>query len=144
MTIATDFIHALNAHDLALAMTCCDADGELVLPHLSEPGTLAIEGAQYFEALVTAFPDLRIRTRQHCKMHDGVEVAEVNVSGTQTADFIGIINQEKFCDVDQAWRFTTGDGRITGLHCFWDQTMLLRRLGVKRLDNITITQGAAL
>ncbi len=144
MTIATDFIDALNAHDVASAMKCCDADGELLLPHLGEPGTLAIEGTEYFEALVTAFPDLRIKTRHHSEMHDGVEVTELNVSGTQADDFIGIINQEKFCDVDQAWRFTTDDGRITGLHCYWDQTMLMRRLGVKRLDNITITQGADL
>jgi hypothetical protein len=143
MSVATDFVRALNRRDVSAAIAMCQPAGEVLLPHLDGPGTLGGEGRAYFDQLVTAFPDLRIRTKGHFEMNDGVEVAELNVSGTQAGDFIGIVNQEKFCDLDQAWRFTTADGVITGLRCFWDQTMLLRRLGVKRLDNITITEGVA-
>ena len=60
------------------------------------------------------------------------------MEGTQAADYLGAINQEKHLDVDQAWRFTVAGDRITGVDAYWCQNQLYRRLAVKRLDQISL------
>jgi ketosteroid isomerase-like protein len=40
--------------------------------------------------------------------------------------------------MDEAWRFTVTDGRITQVHAYWCQGQLYRRLAVKRFDEIAI------
>jgi hypothetical protein len=57
----------------------------------------------------------------------------------QAADFFGIINQEKLMDLDQVWFLHVKDGVIDRIKAYWCQNRLYRRLGVKRLDQITIT-----
>lgn len=144
-------VRALNARDLDAAVALCDPDGVAVLPHLREPGTLGADARDYFAELINAFDDLRVSIRAHFSAAAGqtpvdaggaaVETLELRVAGTQSGDFLGIDNQEKYCDLDQAWRLTISDaGSITRLRCFWDQAALLRRLGVRRLDDITITK----
>jgi len=67
-------------------------------------------------------------------------VAEITVDGTQASDFLGVVNQEKHFDLDQAWMLKVApDNRISAVTAYWDQNQLYRRLGVKRLDKITIT-----
>ena len=62
--------------------------------------------------------------------------------GRQAGDFLAVANQEKQFDLDQAWMLTvTPDDRISAVIAYWDQNQLYRRLGVKRLDQITITAG---
>ena len=42
-------------------------------------------------------------------------------------------------DLDQVWLLHVGDGAIDRITTYWCQNRLYRRLGVKRLDHITIT-----
>ena len=58
--------------------------------------------------------------------------------GTQAADYLGAVNQEKHVDLDQAWRFAVGRDQITEVHAYWCRQQLLRRLGVKRFDQVAI------
>jgi hypothetical protein len=67
-----------------------------------------------------------------------VVTAEFKVEGTQAADYLGVVNQEKHLDLDQAWRFTVTGDRITGVQAYWCQNQLYRRLAVKRLDHVAI------
>lgn len=147
-SVGDALVRALNARDLDAAMALCDPGGETVLPHLAAVGTLGTEARAYFSDLLAAFADLRVTVRASFLApdpeHPGgtVETVEVRTAGTQSADFLGITNQEKYCDLDQAWRLTIApDGRITRLRGFWDQTILLRRLAVRRLDDIDITEA---
>jgi hypothetical protein len=53
-----------------------------------------------------------------------------------------VVNQEKHVELDQAWMLkVTPDDRISAVTAYWDQNQLYRRLGVKRLDKVTITAG---
>ncbi len=70
---------------------------------------------------------------------DNTAVAEVTIEGNQAADFFGINNQEKLMDLDQVWLLHVDDGAIDRIKAYWCQNRLYRRLGVKRLDHITIT-----
>lgn len=87
--------------------------------------------------IARALPDLMLTVRSVIELGQ-VVVAEVKIEGTQAADFLGVVNQEKHLDVDSAWRFTTTGEEITGIDVYWCQNQLLRRLAVKRTDQIAI------
>lgn len=123
--------------DGALSLAAPEASISLV--PLDVMGTLHKEGRAYLEALVDAFPDATVRIRRFFVGGDGTAVAEITVEGVQGAEFLGIINQEKHLDVDQVWLIQERDGLIQAADAFWCQNMVYRRLGVKRLDRVTIT-----
>jgi hypothetical protein len=66
-------------------------------------------------------------------------VIEITIAGTQRADFLGIHNQEKHLDLDEAWVITAADAKIANIRAYWCQNQLYRRLAVNRLDQISIT-----
>ena len=126
--------------DASLGMMTPDAGASLV--PLNRHGPMAAHGAYYLRELARAFPDLVVRIRRLFVTADYTAVAEINIDGTQTEDFLAVTNQEKHFDLDQAWLLTvTPDDRISAVIAYWDQNQLYRRLGVKRLDQITITAG---
>ena len=118
----------------------------LITPHakvtlvpLNLQGDAEDVGRRYFEQLASAFPDLSVRVRRLFVGNDNTAVAEITIAGTQAADFFGIINQEKLMDLDQVWFLHVNDGVIDRIKAYWCQSRLYRRLGVKRLDHVTIT-----
>ena len=136
------------AHTFFARMAARDANGVLALvtPHakvtlvpLNLQGDAEDVGRRYFEQLASAFPDLSVRVRRLFVGNDNTAVAEITIAGTQAADFFGIINQEKLMDLDQVWFLHVNDGVIDRIKAYWCQNRLYRRLGVKRLDHVTIT-----
>lgn len=105
------------------------------------PLRIADAGAQairdLLDGIVGAFPDLLITVKNVIELGQ-VVVAEFKIEGTQAADFLGAINQEKHLDLDTAWRFTVDGEKITGLDAYWCQNQLYRRLAVKRQDQVAI------
>jgi steroid delta-isomerase-like uncharacterized protein len=139
-TVAREFFGHMEtgAVDKIISMTAPDAT--VFLAPLEMRGPMAAEGANYLRELATGFPDLLIRVRRLFVTTDNTAVAEITIDGTQAADFLGVDNQEKHFDLDQAWLLeVTPDDRISAVTAYWDQNQLYRRLGVKRLDKITIT-----
>jgi ketosteroid isomerase-like protein len=116
--------------------------------HVSPEVSVTIEPAQitggyddaraFFEQATEAFPDLMLPVRTLAEFPDGRVLAELTFEGTQARDFLGVLNQEKHIDIEQAWLFDTAAGRIAAIAGYWDQIQLYRRLGVKRLDQIGI------
>lgn len=96
------------------------------------------EARSFFSATVTAFPDLLLTVKNHFVGTDGTAVTEMKLEGTQAADYLGVVNQEKHVDLDQVWMLGAADGLITSIRGFWDQNILYRRLAVKRLDAVSI------
>ncbi|MFC4943548.1 nuclear transport factor 2 family protein [Pseudonocardia sp. GCM10023141] len=143
--VVTAFFRALGDRDsaAALALLAPDADVE-VLP---SEGTISMDpagsGRAYFAATVAAFPDLMVTVRAITELADGAVLAEMSIEGTQAADYLGAINQEKHLDLRQAWLLTVRDGLIVQVRGFWDENQLFRRLAVKRLDRIAIAEGAS-
>ncbi|HVW25662.1 MAG TPA: nuclear transport factor 2 family protein [Polyangiaceae bacterium] len=135
--LAARFFARLNEADAggALALTSSDCSVDIV--PASHTGSAADAGRRFFEALVVAFPDLLIQVRSVMGTAE-LAVVEVKMEGTQATDFLGILNQEKHLDVDQAWMIWARDGMITGIRAYWCQNQLYRRLAVKRLDRISI------
>jgi steroid delta-isomerase-like uncharacterized protein len=126
--------------DELLGLTTRDATVSLV--PLNQHGPMAAEGARYLREVASAFPDLLVRVRRLFVTADRTAVAEITIEGTQAGDFLGVADQDKQFDLDQAWMLTiTPDDRIGAVVAYWDQSQLYRRLGVRRLDKINITAG---
>ena len=139
IAIVRNFFARMGARDTNGALALVAPHASVNLVPLNLQGDAEKVARPYFEQLTSAFPDLSMHVRRLFVGNDGTAVAEVTIEGTQAADFFGIINQEKFMDLDQVWFLHVTDGAIDRIKAYWCQNQLYRRLGVKRLDHVTIT-----
>ena len=138
-----DIVHAffdrMGARDANGVLELITPQAKVKLVQLNLQGDAEDVGHRYFEQLASAFPDLSVRVRKLFVGNDNTAIAEITIAGTQAADFFGIINQEKLMDLDRVWFLHLNDGFIDRIKAYWCQNRLYRRLGVKRLDHVTIT-----
>jgi len=131
------FLDAFARHDVDAAIALVDSQAAVTV----HPFGIDTRGADVLRGvladLVRAFPDLMITISRVITTGDVVTVL-FKAEGTQAAGYAGAINQEKHLDIDQAWRFVTAGGLITGVAVYWCQAQLYRRLAVKRYDEIAI------
>jgi steroid delta-isomerase-like uncharacterized protein len=139
LDIARTFFARMDARDTNGVLALVASDANVTLVPLNLQGDVEDVGRRYFEQLASAFPDLSVRVRRLFVGNDNTAVAEITIAGTQAADFFGIVNQEKLMDLDQVWFLHINDGVIDRIKAYWCQSRLYRRLGVKRLDHVTIT-----
>lgn len=134
---AAVFWSSLADRDIDAAFAVVDTDAEVDITPAGVLGT-ATDAREFFASTLRAFPDLLLTTKAAFTGTDGTTVTEVKVEGTQAADYLGAINQEKHLDVDQVWLLRESGGAITGISGYWCQNQLYRRLAVKRLDQVAI------
>ena len=140
--VAEKFFGHMESREVDEILGVTTPDATVSLVPLDRHGPMAADGACYLRELARAFPDLLVRVRRLFVTADRTAVAEITIEGTQAGDFLAVANQEKHFDLDQAWLLeVTPDDRIRAVTAYWDQNQLYRRLGVKRLDKITITAG---
>ncbi len=137
--VTRTFFTRMDSHDTSGALALVAPHASVTLVPLKLQGDAENVGRQYLEQLMSAFPDFSVRVRRLFVGNDNTAVAEITIEGTQAADFFGIINQEKLMDLDQVWFLHVHDGVIDRIKAYWCQNRLYRRLGVKRLDHVTIT-----
>jgi hypothetical protein len=141
-TVAEKFFGYMAAGEVDAIVGMATPDVTVSLVPLNRHGTMADVGARYLRELARSFPDLVVRVRRLFVTAGDTAIAEINIDGTQADDFLAVVNQDKHFDLDQAWMLTvTPADRIGAVTAYWDQNQLYRRLGVKRLDTITITAG---
>ena len=133
------FFASMDAGDVEGTLALVAPQAPIDLIPLQLQGSADAVARDYFQQLADAFPNLQVRVRRLFVGSDNTAVAEVTIEGNQAADFFGILNQEKLMDLDQVWLLHVGDGAIDRIKAYWCQNRLYRRLGVKRLDHITIT-----
>jgi ketosteroid isomerase-like protein len=141
-SLAEKFFGHIEAGEVDEVLGMMTPDATVSLVPLNRHGPMAADGAYYLRELARSFPDLLMRVRRLFVTGDNTAVAEITIDGTQADDFLAVANQDKHFDLDQAWILTvTPDDRISAVIAYWDQNQLYRRLGVKRLDKVTITAG---
>jgi len=141
-SLAENFFGRLQAREVDDILGLMTPDATVSLVPLNRHGPMAMDGAAYLRELARSFPDLVVRVRRLFVTADNTAVAEITIDGTQADDFLAVANQEKHVELDQAWMLkVTPADRISAVTAYWDQNQLYRRLGVKRLDKITITAG---
>ena len=137
--VARAFFERVEAGDIAGALALTTPGGDFQAVALGLKGTIDSEGHGFLEELREALPDLAMTVTRLFVGRDGTAVAEVFVDGTQADDLFGIVNQEKHVDMKTVWFLHVAGERIDGIRAYWCQNQLYRRLGVKRLDRVTIT-----
>jgi len=138
--LAERFFARVEAGEVDEILGMMTPDATVSLVPLNRHGPMAADGASYLRELSRSFPDLVVRVRRLFVAGDNTAVAEITIDGTQAEAFLAVSNQEKHVDLDQAWMLkVTPDDRISAVIAYWDQNQLYRRLGVKRLDKVTIT-----
>jgi ketosteroid isomerase-like protein len=141
-SLAEEFFGRLQAGEVDEILGLMTPEATVSLVPLDWHGPMAAGGASYLRELSKSFPDLVVRVRRLFVTGDDTAVAEITIAGTQAGDFLAVVNQEKHFELDQAWMLkVTPDDRISAVTAYWDQNQLYRRLGVKRLDQVTITAG---
>ena len=141
-SVAEEFFDHLQAGEVDEILGLMTPEATVSLVPLNWHGPMAAGGASYLRELSGSFPDLLVRVRRLFVTADNTAVAEITIDGTQADDFLAVANQEKHLELDQAWMLkVTPADRISAVTAYWDQNQLYRRLGVKRLDKITITAG---
>jgi steroid delta-isomerase-like uncharacterized protein len=140
--LAEEFFDHLQAGEVDEILGLMTPEATVSLVPLNWHGPMAAGGASYLRELSRSFPDLEVRVRRLFVTSDNTAVAEITIDGTQADDFLSVVNTEKHFDLDQVWMLkVTPDDRISAVTAYWDQNQLYRRLGVKRLDQVTITAG---
>lgn len=135
--LANEFVTAVARRDLDGAFRAVSPTAPVLIHPTGQAGGPEV-AKEFFREAWTAFPDLMLTVTRLTACSDGRVLAELIFEGTQAADFLGAINQEKHLDIEQAWLLATRDGLITAITGYWDQNKLYRRLAVKRLDRIAI------
>lgn len=136
-SVADDFVLALQGGDLEGAFGVVSPAAEVIIHPTGQSGGPEV-AREFFREALAAFPDLMLTVTRRTACGNGGVLIELTLEGTQAADFLGAINQEKHLDIEQAWLLRTQDGLITAITGYWDQNKLYRRLAVKRLDRIAI------
>ena len=131
------FLDALARHDIDAATAMVDPRASVTVHPLDVHAQGADALRTVLEDLLRGFPDLMISVSRVITTGD-VVTALLRAEGTQAAGYARAINTEKHLDIEQAWRFTTRGGLITGVAVYWCQAQLYRRLAVKRYDEIAI------
>ena len=131
------FLTAFQNRDIETTLLLVDPSAEVNIYSVGVRAGGVDQLRNLLEQTRDAFPDLLLTVRNLIETGP-VVTAELKVEGTQAADYLGAINQEKHLDVDEAWRFTVSGDRITGVDAYWCQNQLYRRLAVKRLDHVAI------
>ncbi len=137
MSAVARFLDGLARHDINSAMEPVADDVNVTVYPLAVRDRGAGALRAMLDDLLTTFPDLRVTTKRLIVTGD-VVTAEIKLAGTQAADYADAVNQEKHVDIDEAWRFAVGGDQITEVHVYWCRQQLLRRLGVKRFDQVAI------
>ncbi|WP_236795582.1 ester cyclase [Amycolatopsis sp. GM8] len=127
----------INDRDVDSAFALVGEDAKVTITPAGILGSKP-DARKFFEQTIAAFPDIRFTVVKSFTTDDGVTVTEVSMEGTQSAEYLGVINQEKHCDVDQVWLLEGQAGRIGAITGYWCQNQLYRRLAVKRLDQVAI------
>jgi len=107
---------------------------------LNIKGEMVNEGVSFFKNLFYSFPDLLITQKNQFLTKNNLAVCEIKLEGTQSKDFYGIINQKKHIDSDQVWTMKLENSKISDISALWCQNQFLRRLAVKNLNKIRITE----
>lgn len=131
------FLAAFNDHDTDSLVAQLSADASV---HVEAAGLSAASPddlREFVAGVFTAFPDAGFRVRRSLALSDGSSFVEGTLEGNQSAPFMGAPNQGVHLVIPQAWRFEVSDGCIVSVAGYWCQNILLRRLGVRRIDELS-------
>jgi len=131
-------VEYLNAHNVLGMLSCFDEEMEwLDVPmEASYRGKPAIR--RFLDSLFDAFPDLDYELKHLVSRGDSV-VAQFQMHGTHQNTFYGLPATNARVEIPCLSMIRMRDGLMLSDHCYFDNAMILRRMGLMPPLDVTLS-----
>lgn len=127
--VVNAMIAALNAHDVDGMLDCYADDMEWYDIPLEQPVRGKAAVGAFLREMFVVFPDLRYVPEQIVCEDDHV-VVQFRMLGTHRATYNGLPATGKAVEILSVSVITLRDGLIISDHCYFDNAMILRQMGL--------------
>lgn len=128
----------LNAHNVAGMLTCFDEDMEWLDVPMEASYRGKAEIGAFLDSLFDAFPDLDYGLKHLATRGDTV-VAQFLMRGTHQNTFYGLPGTQAVVEIPCLSLITMRNGKMLSDHCYFDNAMILRQMGLMPPLDITLS-----
>jgi steroid delta-isomerase-like uncharacterized protein len=128
----------LNAHNVAGMVSCFDDEMEWLDVPMEASYRGKPEISRFLDSLFDAFPDLDYRLTHMVTRGDNV-VAQFQMRGTHQNTFYGLPGTEAVIQIPCLSMISMRDGKMLSDHCYFDNAMILRQMGLLPPLNLTLS-----
>src|SRR5437870_792464 len=128
----------LNSHNVAGMLSCFDADMEWLDVPMEASYRGKAEISAFLDSLFDAFPDLDYQLTHMLTRGDSV-VAQFRMRGTHQSTFYGLPGTQAVIEIPCLSMISMRDGKMLSDHCYFDNAMILRQMGLMPPLGVTLS-----
>ena len=128
----------LSAHNVAGMLSCFDDEMEWLDVPMEASYTGKAEISAFLDSLFDAFPDLDYQLTRMVTRGDNV-VAQFQMRGTHQNTFYGLPGTQAVIEIPCLSMITMRDGKMLSDHCYFDNAMILRQMGLLPPLDVTLS-----
>jgi steroid delta-isomerase-like uncharacterized protein len=128
----------LNSHNVAGMLACFDDEMEWLDVPMEASYRGKAEIGVFLDSLFDAFPDLDYQLTHMVTRGDSV-VAQFQMHGTHQSTFYGLPATEALVQIPCLSMITMRDGKVLSDHCYFDNAMILRQMGLMPPLDVTLS-----
>lgn len=128
----------LSSHNVAGMLSCFDEDMEWLDVPMEASYRGKAEISAFLDSLFDAFPDLEYRLTRMVTRGDNV-VAQFQMRGTHQNTFYGLPATQAVVEIPCLSMITMRDGKMLSDHCYFDNAMILRQMGLMPSLDVTLS-----
>jgi steroid delta-isomerase-like uncharacterized protein len=128
----------LSSHNVAGMLSCFDDDMEWLDVPMEASYRGKSEISAFLDSLFDAFPDLDYQLTRMVTRGDNV-VAQFQMRGTHQNTFYGLPGTQATVEIPCLSMITMRDGKMLSDHCYFDNAMILRQMGLMPPLDITLS-----
>jgi steroid delta-isomerase-like uncharacterized protein len=128
----------LSSHNVAGMLSCFDPEMEWLDVPMEASYRGKAEISVFLDSLFDAFPDLDYQLTHMVTRGDSV-VAQFRMRGTHQNTFYGLPGTQATVEIPCLSMITMRDGKMLSDHCYFDNAMILRQMGLMPPLGITLS-----
>ena len=128
----------LSSHNVAGMLSCFDEDMEWLDVPMEASYRGKAEISAFLDSLFDAFPDLDYELTHLVTRGDSV-VAQFRMRGTHQNTFYGLPGTQAVVEIPCLSMITMRDGKMLSDHCYFDNAMILRQMGLMPPLDVTLS-----
>jgi steroid delta-isomerase-like uncharacterized protein len=128
----------LSSHNVAGMLACFDDEMEWLDVPMEASYRGKAEISVFLDSLFDAFPDLDYRLTRMVTRGDNV-VAQFQMTGTHQNTFYGLPGTQATVEIPCLSMITMRDGKMLSDHCYFDNAMILRQMGLMPPLDVTLS-----
>jgi steroid delta-isomerase-like uncharacterized protein len=128
----------LSSHNVAGMLSCFDDDMEWLDVPMEASYRGKAEISAFLDSLFDAFPNLDYQLTRMVTRGDNV-VAQFQMRGTHQNTFYGLPGTQASVEIPCLSMITMRDGKMLSDHCYFDNAMILRQMGLMPPLDVTLS-----